>query len=220
MNELPDYYAVLGVTPTASRDEIRAAFRRLARRYHPDVNLSGEDDAAANESMRRLIGAYEVLNDPRRRMAYDRQRWAQAPSSRSEAPYRSASTWSPPADGGWGPQAGGGRWREPRAEHAVYEQPMPGWLEGLLAIGQHLKVRLEPVWTLIGVMVPVLVASVLLVLGFLAYQGVVADPDSVAFLECIIGAAGGPWVVAGIFGVIFLIFLVAWFTVWKTLKGY
>ena len=220
MSDLPDYYAILGVLSTASRAEIRAAFRRLARQHHPDLNPPGVDDAAANEFMRQLNEAYKVLNDPRRRAAYDRRRWAQAPSPRSEAPHRATPSRSPADDTGRGPQTGGGRWREPKPRRVVREQPAPGWLESLFAIGQHLKMRLEPVWTIIGVMVPVLVASTLLVLGFLAYEGVVTDPDSVAFLECVVAAAGGPWVVVGIFGLIFLIFLVAWFTVWKALKGY
>ena len=220
MTEFPDYYAILGVPPTASRDEIRAAYRRLARRHHPDVNPPDEDDVAANKFMRQLNEAYEVLNDPRQRAAYDRQHWAQAPPSRSEAPYRSGPAWSPPGDAGWGPQTGGGRWREPRARHVTYEQSMPGWLKSLLVIGQHLKIRLEPLWTIIGVMVPVLAAAVLLVLGFLAYEGVVADPDAVGFLNCIVGAAGGIWAVVGVIGVLFMVFLVAWFAVWRALKGY
>ena len=220
MAEFPDYYAILGVLPAASRGEVRAAYRRLARRHHPDVNPPDEDDVAANKFMRQLNDAYEVLNDPRRRAAYDRQRWAQAPTSRAETPYRSGPTWSPPGDAGWASQTSGGRWREPKARRVVYEQPMPGWIKSLLVIGQHLKMRFEPFWTIIGVMVPVLIAAVLLVLGFLAYEGVVADPDAVGFLNCIVGAAGGIWVVIGVLGVLFMFFLVAWFAVWRTLKGY
>lgn len=220
MTDFPDYYKILSVPPTASRGEIRAAFRRLAQRHHPDVNPPGEDDIAANEFMRRLNEAYEVLNDPRRRATYDRQRWALASPPQPKAPQPSTPSWSPTDDAHHRAQTGGGRWRESRSRRVVYEQPMPGWAQSLFAIGQHLRMRLEPVWTIVGVMVPALVASVLLVLGFFAYEGVAADPDSVAFLECIVGAAGGPWVIVGVFGVIFLIFLVAWFAVWKAFKGY
>ena len=65
-----DYYAVLQVSPEADREVIGAAYRRLAAKYHPDVNAS--PDAA--DKMKRLNEAYEVLSDPVRRVAYDRSR--------------------------------------------------------------------------------------------------------------------------------------------------
>jgi hypothetical protein len=215
MLELPDYYAILDVPATASRDEIRVAYRRLARRYHPDVNPSHEDDRLANEFMRRLNEAYEVLNDPRQRALYDRQRWAQAPPPRLETPYRPDPGGPLSEDAGWGPQASGGRWREPKSRRVIYDQPMPGWARSLFVIGEHLKVRFEPVWGLLGIMVPVLAASLLLVVGFWAYEGVRADPNAVGFLTCVVNAAGGIWVVFGVFGVLFMVFLIAWFAVWR-----
>jgi hypothetical protein len=220
VSDLPDYYAILGVLPTASRDEIRTAYRRLTQRHGLDVDPSDEDDVTASESMRRLDEAYEVLNDPRQRAAYDRQRWAQASPRPSEVPYRSGSTWSPAQEAGRSIQGAGGRWRAARARYEVYEQPMPGWIKSLSAIGEHLKIRLTPFWTVIGVMVPVLAGAVLLILGFLAYEGIVADPDAVGFLSCVVGAAGGIWVVLGVVGVLFLFFLVVWFAVWRALKGF
>lgn len=63
-----DYYEVLGVGRTASNDEIRRAYRRLARQYHPDVNK----DDNAEEHFKEINEAYEVLNDTDRRAAYDR----------------------------------------------------------------------------------------------------------------------------------------------------
>lgn len=63
-----DYYAVLGVSPEADRDEIRKAHRRLAREYHPDT---GRGDTTAFRLMQQ---AYEVLSNPALRKAYDRQR--------------------------------------------------------------------------------------------------------------------------------------------------
>ncbi|HWT78701.1 MAG TPA: DnaJ domain-containing protein [Candidatus Acidoferrum sp.] len=65
-----DYYAILQVHPRAEPEVIEAAYRRLSRKYHPDV--SGE--AGSGQRMRDLNEAFEVLGDPARRRAYDRQR--------------------------------------------------------------------------------------------------------------------------------------------------
>lgn len=64
-----DYYADLGVSRTASADEISAAFRKLAARYHPDRNPG---DKSAEQKFTRLAEAYNVLKDPKSRAAYDR----------------------------------------------------------------------------------------------------------------------------------------------------
>ncbi len=66
---LPDYYAVLEVVSTATSDEIKQAYRRLARLYHPDLNKHKEDTR-----IKRLNEAYAVLGDPVRRTIYDIQR--------------------------------------------------------------------------------------------------------------------------------------------------
>lgn len=64
-----DYYEVLGVSKTASADEIKKAYRKLAMKYHPDRN---PDDKAAEEKFKEANEAYEVLSDEDKRAAYDR----------------------------------------------------------------------------------------------------------------------------------------------------
>jgi curved DNA-binding protein len=66
--EFKDYYQILGVPRDASDEEIKKAFRKLARRYHPDV---AKDKKAAEEKFKEINEAHEVLGDPENRRKYD-----------------------------------------------------------------------------------------------------------------------------------------------------
>ena len=65
-----DYYEILGVEPTAGEAEIKTAYRRLARKLHPDVSK----EAGAEEKFKAVNEAYEALRDPQKRAAYDQLR--------------------------------------------------------------------------------------------------------------------------------------------------
>lgn len=65
-----DYYETLGVAKTASADEIKSAFRKLARKHHPDV-AKPKEKAVAEEKFKQINEAYEVLGDPEKRAKYD-----------------------------------------------------------------------------------------------------------------------------------------------------
>jgi curved DNA-binding protein len=75
--DFKDYYATLGINKTASSEEIKQAFRKLARKYHPDVNPGNKQ---AEARFKEINEAYEVLSDPDKRKKYDQfgQYWKQA----------------------------------------------------------------------------------------------------------------------------------------------
>ena len=87
--EFKDYYAVLGVEASAGDAEIKTAYRRLARKYHPDVSK----EAGAEEKFKAVNEAYEALRDPQKRAAYDQLR---------ARGYRPGEEFRPPPDFGRG----------------------------------------------------------------------------------------------------------------------
>ena len=105
-----DYYQVLGVDQSASQDDIQKAYRRLARRYHPDVN----SDPDAEETFKRVNEANEVLSDPSKRARYDRfgEDWRKIPED-----------YDPGSDGG------------PFGGRRVYVDPNSGDAEGWAGAG-------------------------------------------------------------------------------------
>ena len=109
--EFKDYYQTLGVPRTASSDEIRKAFRTLARQYHPDV-AKDKNKKAAEEKFKTINEAYEVLSDAEKRKKYDElgADWKEGAHFRPQPggpTYRTYGTRPGPADPGEGFEFGG-----------------------------------------------------------------------------------------------------------------
>src|SRR6187401_3408887 len=66
--EFKDYYQTLGVAKTASDKELKQAYRKLARKHHPDVNPG---DKSSETAFKKISAAYDVLSDDKKRKAYD-----------------------------------------------------------------------------------------------------------------------------------------------------
>jgi curved DNA-binding protein len=92
--EYRDYYKILGVARTATADEVKKAYRRLARKFHPDVSK----ETNAEHKFKEVQEAYEVLKDPEKRAAYDQL----------GSEWKSGQTFRPPPDWGSGFEFKGG----------------------------------------------------------------------------------------------------------------
>ena len=90
MNE---YYRVLGVAPGASQDELKKAFRELAKKYHPDIHPG---DRNAEARFKEINEAYEILSDPDKRREYDAK---QQTPRRQPTPDKAGSFTRTPRDG-------------------------------------------------------------------------------------------------------------------------
>jgi curved DNA-binding protein len=113
--EFRDYYKVLGVERNATADQIKTAYRRLARKYHPDVSK----EKNAEEHFKEMQEAYEVLRDPEKRAAYDQlgSNWKQGEQFRPPPDWGSGFEFSGrPGAGGARGGRGGRAWSGGSAE--------------------------------------------------------------------------------------------------------
>ena len=112
---MKDPYEVLGVARTAGDAEIKKAYRRLARKFHPDVNPG---DAGAHKRFQEIAAAYEILKDPKKKERFDRFGDTGEPPEPSAGPFRGGPSAQGPFGGGFrqgpagrgGQEGGGFRW--------------------------------------------------------------------------------------------------------------
>ena len=130
--EFKDYYTIMGVERGATQDEIKRAYRKLARKYHPDV--SKEPDAEAR--FKEVGEAYEVLKDPEKRAAYDRL---------AEGGYSGGQEFRPPPGWDAGFEFRGGGFTDADAAHFsdFFESLFGGGSPYGRSAGRHTGVRMR-----------------------------------------------------------------------------
>jgi DnaJ-class molecular chaperone len=121
--EFKDYYSTLGVAKTATDKELKQAYRKLARKHHPDVNPS---DKSAETRFKEINEAYEVLGDPVKRKKYDElgSNWRQYEQAGAGAGFdpRQAAAYGAPFGGG---QPGGYRTMTEEEMHEIFGDDSP-----------------------------------------------------------------------------------------------
>src|SRR5207247_109176 len=97
--DFKDYYSTLGVAKTATEKDIKQAFRRLARKHHPDVNPG---DKSAETKFKEISEAYEVLGDPEKRKKYDElgANWRMYEQAGAAPPGGESGAWNIPFERG------------------------------------------------------------------------------------------------------------------------
>jgi curved DNA-binding protein len=125
-----DYYKILGVEKTATTDQIKKAYRKLARQYHPDVN---PNDATAEQKFKEVNEANEVLSDPEKRQKYDQlgadyARYQQAGGTRGQS--AGGFDWSQYAQGGGASGFGGGQFGDEGEDFSDFFSSLFGGMGG------------------------------------------------------------------------------------------
>lgn len=127
-----DLYSILGVPKMATLEEIKSAYRRLARRYHPDKNPNDQD---AEAKMKEINPAYEILSDPASRLLYDQTGTASGPSiSHSQRQwseeevrkYREQKDWDFAEKNG--PKYSNAKWAYDPTSHKIFDSRTRKWL--------------------------------------------------------------------------------------------
>ena len=119
-----DYYEVLGVTKSATDDEIKRAYRKMAVQYHPDKNK----EASAAEKFKEVTHAYEVLSDPQKRQTYDQYGAAAFEQGAGQGPFGGAQGQGTAASLGQGRAGSLERSDDTGRAGGVYRQPAE-WID-------------------------------------------------------------------------------------------
>lgn len=115
---IPDYYKRLEVAPTATREQIKSAYHRLVRLYHPDLNKQAQDTL-----IKQLNEAYAILSNPVKRAAYDKLRLEEQRAAKIADAIREQ--------------------REQSKREAASQEPKMTWVEGAFGFVRELKKGLK-----------------------------------------------------------------------------